>query len=109
MPPQPQASTLRSRGFPLPDGPELDLLFVRCAEDQPIHVDRGKMDAVRLERSDRHNLLDLDDADLAAGRCRLVEVACGLAEQEVPAFIGLPALDDRQVGADATFEDIFLS
>jgi hypothetical protein len=59
--------------------------------------------------ADRHDLLDLGDADLAAGRGRLVEVARGLAEHEVAALVGLPALDDREVGADAALEDIILA
>ena len=56
------------------------------------------MDAVGIERAHRHNLLDLGDADATAGRGGLVEVARGLAEHEVAAVVGLPALDNRQVG-----------
>ena len=67
------------------------------------------MDAVGIEAADRHDLLDLGDADLAAGRRGLVEVAGGLAEHEVAALVGLPALDDAKVGADAALEDIFLA
>src|SRR6476646_4924673 len=66
------------------------------------------MDAVGIQRADRHDLLDLGDADLAASRGRKVEVARGLAEHEVAALVGLPALDDREVGADAALEDIVL-
>src|SRR5205085_5930354 len=66
------------------------------------------MDAVGIERADRHDLLDLGDADLAAGGGRQVEVARGLAEHEVAALVRLPSLDDRQIGADAAFEDILL-
>src|SRR3546814_9370771 len=53
--------------------------------------------------------LDLGDADLRGGRHRLVEVTRGLAEDEVAALVGLPPLDDREVGEDAAFEDIILS
>jgi hypothetical protein len=56
----------------------------------------------------RHDFFDLDDADLAAGRGGLVEVARGLAEHEVAGLVGLPGLDEREVGEDAAFQDIFL-
>src|SRR3546814_9795737 len=58
---------------------------------------------------DGDDFLDLGDADLCRGRHRLVEVARGLAEDEVAALVGLPPLDDREVGEDAAFEDIILS
>src|SRR3546814_3044171 len=58
---------------------------------------------------DGDDFLDLGDADLCRGRHRLVEVARGLAEDEVAALVGLPSLDDRQIGEDAAFEDIILS
>ena len=67
------------------------------------------MDVIGIEAADRHHLLDLGDADLARGRHRLVEVACGLAEDEVAALVRLPALDDAEIGANAAFEDIFLA
>src|SRR3569623_1421841 len=55
------------------------------------------------------HLLHLGDADLARGRHWLVEIACGLAEHEIARLIGLPPLDDRQIGADAAFEDVILT
>src|SRR5437763_16696636 len=67
------------------------------------------MDAVRIEAPHRHDLLDLGDAGLAAGRRRQVEIARGLAEHEVAALVGLPALDHAQVGADPALEDILLT
>ena len=67
------------------------------------------MDAVGIERSDRHDFLDLGHAYLARSRHRLIEIARGLAEDQVAAFIRLPALDDREIGADAAFEDIVLA
>ena len=53
--------------------------------------------------------LDLDHADLAAGGRGLVEIARGLAENEVAGFIRLPCLDDGEVGEDAAFEDVVLT
>src|SRR5687767_8445776 len=67
------------------------------------------MDRVGIERSDRHDLLHLRDADLPAGRGGLIEVAGGLAEDEVARLVRLPALDDAEIGADAPLEDILLA
>ena len=99
-----------SRRLAGPGGAELDLLVVGRAEDQPLHVDRRQMDAVRDRgcrpaRSPRPRRR----RSCARGRHRLVEVARGLAEDEVAALVGLPALDDGEVGADAALEDIVLA
>src|SRR4029079_14948005 len=67
------------------------------------------MDAVGGGGADRHDLLDLGNTHLAAGRGRLVEVARGLAEHEVAALVGLPPLDHAQVGENAALEDISLA
>src|SRR6185503_11937507 len=64
------------------------------------------MDAVRIERTDRHDLLDLRDANLPASRGREVEVAGRLAERQVAGFVRLPALDHADVRADAALEDV---
>src|SRR5688572_19623186 len=64
------------------------------------------MDAVGVEAADRHDFLDLDHADLAAGRGGQVEVARGLAEYEVAGFVGFPRLDDAEVGENAALEDV---
>ena len=68
----------------------------------------GRWMLVGIERSGRHDLLDLDHADLAAHRRRRVEVARGLAEDQVAGVVRLPGLDDRQVGDDAAFQDVGL-
>src|SRR5690242_6456095 len=67
------------------------------------------MDAVGIERADRHDLLNFGDTDLAAGRRGLVEVARGLAEHEVPGFVRLPTFDDTDVRADAALEHVGLA
>src|SRR4051812_23234164 len=66
------------------------------------------MDAVGVQAPDRHDSLDLGDADLAARRGGLIEVARPLAEHQVAAFVRLPSLYDRQTGADSELEHITL-
>src|SRR3546814_8190265 len=90
-------------------GAEFDLLVIGRAENQALHIDSGEVDRVGVEAADGDDFLDLGDADLCRGRHRLVEVARGLAEDEVAALVGLPPLDEREVGEDAAFEEIILS
>src|SRR3546814_6828547 len=48
----------------------------------------------------------LDDADLARHRAGRVEVARGLAEQQVAGLVGLPGLDQRDVGDQCGLEHV---
>src|SRR5258708_28590584 len=67
------------------------------------------MDAVGIEASNRNDFLDLGKSQLAARGGRGIEVASGLAKHKIAALVRLPALDDREVRADAAFEDIFFA
>jgi hypothetical protein len=98
---------LRSQGIGLllADGALFDALFVLPLDD-PVDIDAGQVDRVGVERAQGNDLLHLDHADLAAGRGGRVEVPGGLAEDEVARRIGLPRLDDGQVGHDPGFEDV---
>ena len=74
-----------------------------------MHEDAGRVDAVGVERAERHDLLDLGDADLAAGGGVRIEVPRGLAVDEVALLVALPGLDDGEVGDDAALEDVGLA
>ena len=67
------------------------------------------MDAVWIKATDGHNFLNLDNADFAACRRRLIKIARGFAENHIAAFIGFPRLYDGKVRKDAALEDIFLA
>ncbi len=67
------------------------------------------MDAVGVEPAGGDDFLDLDHADLAAGRRGGVEIARGFAEHDIAGLVGLPCLDDGEVGEDAMLEDVILS
>src|SRR5262245_49805470 len=86
-------------------GALLDALLV-LALDDAVDEDAGRVDAVGVERAQGHDLLDLGDADPAAGGGVGVEVAGGLAVDEVPLLVALPGLDDGEVGDDAALEDV---
>jgi hypothetical protein len=59
-----------------------------------------------FERAGGDDLLDLDQCHLAGGGHHRVEVAGRLAEHQVAALIGLPRLDDGQVGDEAGLHDV---
>src|SRR5689334_2020857 len=67
------------------------------------------MDAIRVERTCRHDLLDLGDAHFPARRRGQIEVARRLAKHEVAGLVGFPPLDDAEVGANAALQHERLS
>ena len=74
-----------------------------------MHVDARQMDEVRINRTARHDFLDLGITDLAAHRGGRIKVSRRLAEDQVAGVIGFPCLDDRQIGKDTFFHDVGLS
>src|SRR5690554_7111492 len=64
------------------------------------------MDLVGTQLPGLNDLLNLDDSDLAAGRRQRIEVLGGIAIHHVAITVGLPALDDGEVGAEGFLEDI---
>src|SRR3546814_557102 len=64
------------------------------------------MDVVRIDCADLDDLLHLGDADLPRHRAGRVEVARGLAEQQVAGLVGLPCLDQRYVGDKRGFQHV---
>src|SRR6185437_8491407 len=91
------------------DGAEFDALLVFRPFDDPVDVNAGRMDRVRIELADLDELLDLGDGDLAAGRDHRIEVARRLAIDEVAGLVALPRLDDRQLRPDARLEHVLAS
>src|SRR5205823_12326240 len=78
-------------------------------EDQPLHEDAWRMYQVRIDRAVFDDLFDLGDGDLAAHRNHRIEVARGLAIDEVALLVRLPRLDQRNVGTNAALHDVFLA
>ena len=88
------------------DGAELDALLVLRALDDAVDVDARRVDLVGIELAHLHQLLDLGHRHLAAGGDHRVEVARGLAVDEVARLVALPGLDDGEVGADRLLEHV---
>jgi hypothetical protein len=77
-------------------GAELDALLVIRALDDAVDIDARRVDVIRRELPHLDELLDLGDADLAAGGDHRVEVPRGLAEDEVAGLVALPRLHDAR-------------
>src|SRR5215470_1036848 len=65
------------------------------------------MDLVGIELADLDELLHFGDGHLAAGGDHRVEVARGLAEDQVPGLVALPRFDDREIRVDRLLQDVF--
>src|SRR5690606_21331209 len=85
------------------DGPLLDPLLCRllgCQCDDPVDEDTGEVHLVGVQLAGLDELLDLRDGDPAAHRGERVEVARGLAEDEIAVPVALPRPHEPEVGDD---------
>src|SRR5690606_28766343 len=98
-----------SRGLPLANGAEFDLLVIGGAEDQALHENPRQVDLVGIEAADRYDLLNLGHRHAAGGGHRLVEVARRLAADQVARLVRLAALVDGGVADDAALQHIGLA
>src|SRR3546814_15023511 len=77
----------------------------RCGRDA-VDVDARQVHVVRIDGADLDDLFDLDDSDPASHRAGRVEVAVGLAEQQVAGLVGLPGLYQRDVGNQCGLQSV---
>src|SRR6266545_2396979 len=89
-----------------PDGPALDPLLVLHAAHDPLHVDAGRVDQVRVELAREGDVRRLDDRHLRGGAHHRPEVPGRLAEDEVSPGVRLPGVDEREVGPERQLEEI---
>jgi hypothetical protein len=83
----------------------------RCAfrdgvEHDAVDVDARQVDGVGLQGTQRHDLFHFDDGHLAGHGHRGVEVARGQAEHQVARDVGLPGLDQRNLGHERAFHHV---
>src|SRR6476619_3259023 len=74
--------------------------------DDPLHEDPGRVHVVGVELAGLAEVLDLGDGDLAAHRGQRVEVARGVAVDEVAVTVALPGPDQPEVGDDRLLEHV---
>jgi hypothetical protein len=90
----------------LSQGTFLDALFGRCIQNDAVDIDAGGVDVVWIQFADGDDVFYFGDGGASAGGCHGIEVAGGLAVDQVAAGVGLPGLDQRDVGVDGPFEEI---
>ena len=62
------------------------------------------MDLVGIERAGLHELFDFRDRDASRGRHHRIEIARGLAIDEIAFGVALPRLDDGKVRGEPGLE-----
>src|SRR5690606_17041114 len=85
------------------DGLLLDPLLrrlLRRQRDDPVYEDAGEVHLVGVQLAGLDQLRGLADGDPARHRCGRVEVARGLAEDEVAVAVALPCAYEPEVGDD---------
>jgi hypothetical protein len=75
-------------------GAELNPFLVVFALNDPIDVDTGRVNLIRIELAHFNQLLDFSDTDVATGGDHRIEIPRGLSVDEVPGFVPLPRLDE---------------
>src|SRR5262249_59262869 len=88
----------RRCGGALAHGSLLDVLYRVGYVHQALHVDAWRDDVVRIDIAGLHEVLDFGHGDLAGGGHHWIEVARGLAVNEVALGIAHPSMDDREIG-----------
>ena len=81
-------------------------LFVVLALENPLHVNAGRVD-IRIQFAGRDELLDFSDRDAARGRDHRIEIARGLAKNEISHRVALPGFDDGEIRGQRTLQNVF--
>ncbi len=90
-------------------GALLNRFFEIGADQNTIDVVSGNMDLMRIKLADLDHFFDLGNSNAPGLGAGGVEVVGGVAEDQVAGLVGLPGLDDGQVGDNALFKHIFLA
>src|SRR6202030_1292289 len=93
---------------PLLDSALLDALLVRRAAHDAFDKNAGRVDVVGVDDAGLDEMLDLCNGDLRCRRHHRVEVARSLPVDEVAFAIGLPGMDDCEIGHEAALHNIAL-
>src|SRR3546814_80011 len=87
----------------------LDALLVSFGEDQPLHEDPGCVHMVGIDRPRGEQFLDFGDRHAARCRHHRIEIARGLAVDEIALVVAAPRLDDGEIGGQPRLENIALA
>ena len=88
---------------------EFDALVGAADFDDALDENAGRVDVVGIDLAGRHQMLDFGDGDLGRGRHHRIEIARGLAIDEIACGIALPGVDDGEIGEQPALHHIFLA
>ena len=86
---------------PLADGALFDPFVHRVQFDDAVDEDAGGDDVVRIDLPGFNQVLDLHHHGFAGGGHDRIEVPRGLSIDQIALGVGLPGMDDRQIGAQS--------
>src|SRR5713226_6203972 len=86
-------------------GAALDFLFVEGALEDGVDEDAGSVDLVGRELAELYELFNFGDYVVGGGGHHGIEVARGLAIDEIAPAIALPCFDESEIAAQGALED----
>src|ERR1700693_3417826 len=99
-------SSVSSIGLGFAHGAALDFLLVVGALEDDVNEDAGGMDLVRWKLPELDELFDFGDYVVGGGGHHGVEVARGLAIDEIAPAVALPGFDEGEIAAQGSFKDV---
>src|SRR5262245_29189312 len=96
----------RSRSCGLPHGFALDPLLVLLSLENRVHIEARRVHAVGVELTKLDQLFHLGNDVVGGGGHHRVEVAGGLAINEVAPAVALPSFDEGEIPANAAFHHV---
>src|SRR5258708_38479127 len=82
-----------------------DALYVIGALEDGIYVDTGRVDLIGRELARFDELLDFGDDVVGGSGHHGIEIARGLAEDEIAPAVALPGFDKREVAAQGALQN----
>src|SRR6267142_996267 len=89
-----------------PGGAALDAFFVIWAPENGGDEDAGRVDLIGIELAKVDEFFYFGDDVVGGGGHHGIEVARGLAVDEISPAVAFPGFDEREIATQATLEDV---
>src|SRR6266436_6667022 len=99
-------SSVRGIGLGFAHGAALDFFVVVGTLEDGVDKDAGGVDLVGRELAEFDELLDFGDYVIGGGGHHGIEVARGLAVDEIAPAVALPGFDESEVAAKGAFQNV---
>src|SRR6267378_1595112 len=90
----------------LPRGTALDALFVFGSLENRVDKNAGSVNLVWVELAEVDEFFDFGNDVIGGGGHHGIEIARGLAIDEIAPAIAFPCFDEREIAAEGAFEDV---